>query len=100
MVRLGEVVKDILEAFPGAQVVGGGRLPSYRLIARQRWSGAEWIKGDGPFALVASCYVVTVSLHHSLEAAEKQKGFIDRFGCGGRCSRGHEIVDLTTPKTA
>ena len=63
--------------------------------AKRRWGKkAEWIQGDGQFALLAWCRVLTVTLWSTREEAEKQKGFIDEYACGGGCTRQHEIVDL------
>lgn len=65
--------------------------------ARKRWGKqAEWITGDGQFALLAWCRVLTVSLWPTMAEAGEQKKFIDEGGCGGLCSRKHEIVDLST----
>lgn len=67
----------------------------WRQIALKRWGqDAEWIRGDGRFALVADCNYTTVTLHETLERAEEVKAEIDRFGCGGRCIRSHKIMDL------
>ena len=62
--------------------------------ARKRWPKAEWICGRGRYALLAHCWVLTVSLHETRAAAEKQKEWIDKGGCGGCCSKRHEIVEL------
>lgn len=64
-------------------------------LARAIWRKAEWIHGNGRFALLAPCRVLTISLHESMEAAEIVKKTIDRTGCGGFCYRSaHRIVDL------
>lgn len=62
---------------------------------KTRWGKkAEWIEGDGQYALLAHCGVLTVSLHQTMESAEKDKKFIDTRACGGSCVGHHEIVDL------
>lgn len=53
---------------------------------------AAWIVGRGPFAVLAWCHVLTISLHPDLEAARKSLAFIDSTRCGGRCTGRHEIV--------
>jgi hypothetical protein len=75
----------------------GRRHRTYSTLARCRWSRAEWVRGDGRWALLAHCDVLTVALHPTLEGAEKERAQIDRTGCGHACSvsgRRHEIVDL------
>jgi len=66
--------------------------------AQKRWGKeAEWISGDGQFALLAWCRVLTVTLWVNRAEAEKQKKFIDEMACGGGCTRNHEIIDLSIP---
>ena len=70
---------------------------SWRAEARKRWGRrAEWIQGDGQFALIAQCRVLTVTLWSTMDEAEKQKDFIDRLACGGGCwgPSAHKIIDL------
>jgi hypothetical protein len=55
---------------------------------------AAWIIGTGPFALVARCGGVTVTLWKSMEAATESREFIDRLGCGHACHGDHEIIQL------
>ena len=62
--------------------------------AKQRWPDAVWIVGNGPFALLAHCRDLSVSLWESRQDAEKSKLQIDQTGCGGRCQKDHEIKDL------
>jgi hypothetical protein len=72
---------------------------SWRAEAQKRWGKeAESIHGDGQFALLAWCRVLTVTLWQTREEAEEQKKFIDRTGCGGFCSGDHEIIDLNISK--
>ena len=70
---------------------------SWRREARKRWGRrAERIEGDGRFALLARCRVLTVTLWPTMDEAEKQKDFIDRTCCGGGCfgPGAHEIIAL------
>lgn len=82
---------------------------TYLTLARCVWKNAIWVRpfegGDNSaeyrFALVTNCrkpYMRgdqrTVSLWLSAEMVKRQKTFIDRFGCGGGCSRVHEIIEL------
>jgi hypothetical protein len=67
---------------------------TYRQMAKKRWPKACWIDGDGGWALLAHCRVLSVSLWPTREEAEKSKAGIDRTGCGGCCANRHEIVHL------
>jgi len=69
---------------------------AWRAEARRRWgSKAVWIDGDGQFALLAWCRVLTVTLWPTRAEAEKQKKVIDETACGGGCTGNHEIIDLS-----
>jgi len=69
---------------------------NYRPAARRRWPEAQWVDGEGRWALLARCYSLGISLHPTLIAAEEWKRLIDAVGCAPLClgpSR-HRIVDL------
>lgn len=70
------------------------RRKGYRGTARRIWKRAVWVRGQGPFAVVAYCNQTSVSLHAELADAQASRAFIDRTGCGHRCYRDHRIVDL------
>lgn len=69
-----------------------------------------WIDGDGPFALIAPCRDLSVSLWQTREDAEQSKAGIDRSGCGGGCyvpgaklppaETPHQIIDLRERRRA
>jgi hypothetical protein len=64
-------------------------------IAKKKWGKqAESIEGEGRYAVLARCGLLTINLCPTIEEAEEQKRFIDEIGCGGRCSKRHEVVDL------
>ena len=65
-----------------------------RTLARCMFPKAAWVVGEGPYAVLAWCRVLTVSLHPDLDAARGSLDFIDSYHCGGRCSRRHEVVVL------
>jgi len=75
------------------------KTPPFHALAKKRWPKAEWIDGEGPWALLAHCRVLTVTLWPDKAAAEKQKAFIDKTACGGFCrgELGHEILLLKLP---
>ena len=70
--------------------------PTYHAQARERWPEAEWVDGNGRWATLARCEVLTVALHKRREDAERALDFLAMCGCGNRClgkSR-HELVDM------
>lgn len=67
---------------------------TYRTLATCMLPTAAWIVGEGPFAVIAWCGTPTVSLHRDESDARQAFDFIDAHGCGGRCTRHHEIVRL------
>jgi hypothetical protein len=80
---------------------GSHRHRTYNAVAGCRWPRAEWVEGQGPFALLAYCDVLTVMLHPSRELAEDSRRWIDHYGCGHACRvarwgdpRAHRIIDL------
>lgn len=64
--------------------------------AKRRWGKqVRDIQGDGQFALLSRCRALAVYLYSTRNEAEENKKFIDEIGCGGCCSRAHEIIDLS-----
>jgi hypothetical protein len=70
---------------------------THRAMAKCIWKRAEWITGDGPYALLAHCRVLTVTLHQRPETAEAGRQTIDETACGGACYGKHEIIQLVLP---
>lgn len=70
---------------------------SYRTMAKCMWKRAVWVTGEGPFAVLAHCRVLSVTLHKTPEAAEAAKKTIDSTACGGACNGRHEIVEVCLP---
>ena len=54
--------------------------------------------GDGPWATVAWCSLLTVYLHRSLEGAATALSLINGSGCGHDCWGDHELVNLAEPE--
>ena len=77
--------------------------PSPRVRAAwDRWPTAEWVLGDGRWAVAATCGEdLTVTLHPDVAHAEASRAAIDYTGCGGACvgPDGHYIADLEAPPT-
>jgi hypothetical protein len=53
-----------------------------------------WVSGHGAFALIAWCRDITITLHPQLEGALKSKTMIDSTGCGGACTKRHDIIQV------
>lgn len=70
---------------------------TYSTLAKCLWKRACWIDGNGEYALLAHCRVLTVSLWTNLADAEASKRMIDGSACGGQCYRRHEIIKITLP---
>lgn len=63
------------------------------------WPRAVWIIGAGPFALLAHCRELSISLHRTRAHAEHDKALIDKTGCCGMCHGKHEIIEIIrTPR--
>jgi hypothetical protein len=69
-------------------------MPNWKTAAKRRWPKACWIAGSGRYASLAHCRELTIELFNSAPEAAKAKAQIDATGCGGRCYRQHEIIDL------
>ncbi len=65
-----------------------------RALAKRRWPTATWIDGDGPYALLAHCDTLTITLWPNLDQANRAKRTIDRRACGHACHRNHQIIPL------
>jgi hypothetical protein len=66
-----------------------------RTMAKCIWGRrAAWIVGEGPYAVLAWCRVLTVTLHATHNDALGAKRAIDLSACGGRCTGRHEIIQL------
>lgn len=70
---------------------------TYHAVARKRWPRACWIDGEGPWALLAYCTPLTITLWKTREEAEDSKLVIDRLGCGHTCINDHAIFEIKKP---
>ncbi len=66
---------------------------------RRTWS-VEWVLGDGPYALLEPCGVLTIELFEQLEEAEARLRQVEEVGCRtAACPAGaHWLIDLRTGK--
>lgn len=67
---------------------------TFKQKAKKKWRKAEWITGNGKYALLAHCDVLTITLWPTYEEAIRSKAFIDKFACGHACYKHHEIVEV------
>lgn len=70
---------------------------THRTTAKCLWPKACWISGNGPYASLAWCRVLTVQLYKNLESAVAAQQMIAATGCGGACYNRHEIIVLNFP---
>jgi hypothetical protein len=59
-----------------------------------------WIAGSGNYAVWAECGEPTITLHKTLEEAQREKARLDAGACGSKCRvhrdpDAHSIEDLT-----
>lgn len=57
---------------------------------------AAWVRGTGPYAVIAWCRVPTVTLWDSPLEALDALLLLDRTGCGGMCSKRHDLLKVVT----
>lgn len=67
---------------------------TYRTTAKCLWPRAYWITGDGPYATLAWCRVLTIELHDDWPTAVSAMRVMGGTGCGGACGNRHEMVYL------
>jgi len=73
------------------------RVTASTRAARRAFPGAVWVSGSGPWASVARCNGSTsVALYATSAEATRARAFIDRMGCGGGCTRDHEVKRVTS----
>jgi len=70
---------------------------SYYTTAKCLWPRAHWIAGEGEYATLARCRVLTVGLWPRMQAAVDAMVAIEVFGCGGVCRGDHELIRLSFP---
>ena len=61
---------------------------------------AAWVAGSGEFALIAWCGEPTITLWGRAAEAEEQREMLAGTGCGGRCTRRHEVVRVVLEAVA
>ena len=78
----------------------GRKHKTRRSLAQCMFTRAEWVAGEGEYATLARCRVLTAELHTTLEKAQAAMRLIDSTGCGGRCHNDHELIRLADPANA
>ena len=64
-------------------------------LARCTFPDAGWIRGDGPFGVVAWCSVVGITLYATADAATAALAALNDTGCGRRCTGHHDVLQLS-----
>jgi hypothetical protein len=75
----------------------GHRHRDWTTYARCALAPLLWIGGAGRWASISDCRgqsYRTVELHATAAEAEQARAGIDRYGCGGRCSKAHRVLEL------
>jgi hypothetical protein len=72
----------------------------WQSLAECRWPEAAFVTGDGPFALVARCDMVSVALYETAHEAARRWKRMDTVGCGRGCDHRHEVVELDQAASA
>ena len=68
---------------------------SWYAEVRRRWAGmAEWVSGEGRFALLEPCRALTIQLFESQWSALVARNQINDAECGEGCLGSHEVIDL------
>lgn len=67
---------------------------SSRARALCEWPRAHWVSGEGEWALIAQCGVLTVRLHPSWESATSERADLDKRGCCHQCRHDHAVARL------
>ena len=70
---------------------------TFQTLAECCWPHAAWVAGDGPWAVLAHCDMLSVTLCGTREAARAQRARIDEVPCCRDCDGRHEIVELVLP---
>lgn len=55
--------------------------------ARCLYRYAAWVSGEGRWATLAGCGVLTIKLHRTENEARLALGFLHAYGCGHRCAK-------------
>jgi hypothetical protein len=66
--------------------------------ARRLYRHAVWVYGDGPYALLAHCRQLSITLWGTRQEADYERYYL--LPCGGGCTgeSGHEVVDLRSAR--
>lgn len=70
----------------------------YQSLAECTWPDAAYVVGDGPYALVAHCQMLTVALYETLAEARRRIRRLDADRCAKTCVGDHELVALPAPR--
>lgn len=66
----------------------------FQSLAECIWPEAAYITGDGPYALVAHCDMLSVALYETATEAGDARRRLSTVGCGRTCERRHQLAVL------
>lgn len=66
----------------------------FQSLAECIWPDAAYITGDGPYALVAHCDMLSVALYGTAVEAGDARRRLASVGCGRTCKRRHQLAVL------
>jgi hypothetical protein len=66
----------------------------YQSLAECTFPDAAYVTGDGPYALVARCDMLSVALYETEAEVRRRRKRLETTGCGRACEHRHEVVLL------
>lgn len=66
----------------------------FQSLAECMWPTAAYVIGDGPYALVAHCDMLSVALYETAAEAGEARRRLNSVGCGRTCERRHQLAVL------
>lgn len=68
---------------------------THQTLAECCWPHAAWVVGDGPYAVLAHCDMLSITLHDTPEAGRVALARVDELRCCRKCDGRHELVVLS-----
>ena len=66
----------------------------FQSLAECVWPDAAYVIGDGPYALVAHCDMLSVALYETAAEAGQARRRMNTVGCGKSCEGRHQLAVL------
>ena len=71
----------------------------FQSLAECTWHEAAYVIGDGPYALVAHCDMLSVALFETAAEAGQARRRMNTVGCGKTCEGRHQLAVLVDDPT-